>query len=160
MDVQLLPRVGQGVTTGGGSVQLERFVSAQSASYPAVVAELRSGLRESHWIWYFFPQAEGLGSCRNSQYYAVKSMGEARAYLAHPVLSARLTDCAALVLTHSERPIESILGFLDGAKSPDGCDFGGSQDALVLRYQSCAVLYGGGDDQAVGGVRMERFKHN
>ena len=76
---------------------LERFVSAQEHVYHAVLAELRAGRKTGHWMWFVFPQVAGLGraSCRG--FYAIASIGEAQAYLAHPVLGPRLRECAAIV---------------------------------------------------------------
>ncbi|HEX8343010.1 MAG TPA: DUF1810 family protein, partial [Tepidisphaeraceae bacterium] len=73
---------------------LARFISAQARDYDRAMAELSAGLKRSHWMWYIFPQYAGLGFSPTSQHYAVKSLAEARAYLAHPVLGPRLIACA------------------------------------------------------------------
>jgi len=78
--------------------QLERFVAAQEGVYQQVVNELSAGRKRSHWMWFIFPQLAGLGSSAMAQHYAISGLAEARAYLAHPVLGARLRECSALVL--------------------------------------------------------------
>ena len=75
---------------------LDRFVAAQEGVYPGVLDELRRGLKTGHWIWFVFPQIAGLGFSSTSQSYAIGSLEEARAYLAHPVLGSRLRECAGL----------------------------------------------------------------
>jgi uncharacterized protein (DUF1810 family) len=95
---------------------LERFVSAQRIGYDAVVAELRAGRKTGHWIWFIFPQVAGLGRSEMSRSYAIASLDEARAYLAHPVLGARLRECASLLLAISGRTAIDILGPVDAMK--------------------------------------------
>lgn len=77
---------------------LTRFTSAQHGVYDRALAELKKGQKRSHWMWYIFPQIEGLGHSTTTKHYAIKSMEEARQYLGHPVLGARLVECAAAVL--------------------------------------------------------------
>jgi uncharacterized protein (DUF1810 family) len=77
---------------------LERFVQAQAPVYGQVLAELRAGCKRSHWMWFVFPQLAGLGHSAMAQRYAIGSLREAQAYLAHPVLGARLRECSGLVL--------------------------------------------------------------
>ena len=74
---------------------LDRFVTAQAGSYQAALAEIRRGAKRSHWMWYIFPQIAGLGRSDMARRYAIRSLGEARAYLAHPILGARLRECVA-----------------------------------------------------------------
>lgn len=95
---------------------LQRFVDAQSLVYETVLRELRAGRKTTHWIWFIFPQAKGLGRSPMSERYAISSLDEARAYLAHPVLGPRLKECTALVLSHENVPLEDILGELDAKK--------------------------------------------
>ena len=95
---------------------LERFVAAQDPVWPRVVAELAAGKKRSHWMWFVFPQIEGLGSSAMSQRYALPSLDEARAYLAHPVLGARLRQVTDLMLGHAGPPAEAILGGIDAVK--------------------------------------------
>jgi uncharacterized protein (DUF1810 family) len=95
---------------------LQRFVEAQDRVYPRVVAELRAGRKTSHWMWFVFPQVAGLGSSPMAQQYAISSLDEARAYLAHAVLGARLRECTQLVLDVKDRDIHTILGYPDDLK--------------------------------------------
>ena len=98
------------------SFDLERFVSAQDGVYTGVLRELRAGRKDSHWIWFIFPQIAGLGRSWVSQRYSILSLDEARGYLAHPVLGARLRECAGIVLVSKARSADAILGSLDAMK--------------------------------------------
>jgi uncharacterized protein (DUF1810 family) len=98
------------------SPDLERFVQAQEHVYESVLAELRSGRKTGHWIWYIFPQIAGLGSSAMSQHYAITSLAEAIAYLAHPVLGPRLRECASRVLDIPGRTAVEIFGSIDAVK--------------------------------------------
>jgi uncharacterized protein (DUF1810 family) len=96
---------------------LSRFVEAQAPVYGRVVDELRRGRKESHWMWFVFPQAAGLGHSAMSVRYAIRSPEEARAYIAHPVLGARLRECTALVAAALKtRTLEEIFGAVDAMK--------------------------------------------
>lgn len=95
---------------------LERFVTAQASIYPQVVAELRSGRKQSHWMWFIFPQVAGLGFSAMAQKYAIRSGDEAAAYLAHPVLGPRLRECAGLVAAIHGTSAHTIFGSPDDRK--------------------------------------------
>jgi len=97
---------------------LQRFVAAQEAggTYDRAVAELRVGRKASHWMWFVFPQIAGLGFSPTSQKYAITSLAEARAYLKHPVLGLRLTECATILAGQQGRSAEQIFGNLDAQK--------------------------------------------
>jgi uncharacterized protein (DUF1810 family) len=97
---------------------LQRFVTAQDTggTYQRAVAELRAGRKSSHWMWFIFPQIAGLGYSPTSRRYAITSLAEARAYLAHPVLGPRLTECAAIVAGTRGRTAEQIFGGIDATK--------------------------------------------
>jgi uncharacterized protein (DUF1810 family) len=97
---------------------LQRFVAAQDAggTYEHATAELRAGRKTSHWMWFIFPQVAGLGYSTASRAYAITSLEEARAYLAHPVLGARLIECAAILTGLAGRTAEQIFGELDAMK--------------------------------------------
>jgi uncharacterized protein (DUF1810 family) len=103
---------------------LERFLLAQEADYMVALAELRSGRKRSHWMWYIFPQYRGLGSSSITRRYAMGSLDEARAFLQHPVLGPRLLECARVLLAHPDLSAKAILG------SPDD-----------LKLRSCATLF-------------------
>ncbi len=97
---------------------LQRFVAAQDAggTYQRAVGELRNGRKASHWMWFVFPQVAGLGYSPASQTYAISGLEEARAYLAHPVLGARLIECAAILAGLAGRTAEQVLGEVDALK--------------------------------------------
>ena len=100
------------------SYDLQRFVAAQDAggTYDRATAELRGGRKTGHWMWFIFPQIAGLGCSPASRTYAITSLAEARAYLAHPVLGARLVECARILTRVSGRTAEQILGEVDALK--------------------------------------------
>lgn len=95
---------------------LSRFTKAQEGIYDSVLAELKSGRKRTHWIWFIFPQFAGLGHSPTSQHYAIKSIEEARQYLKHPVLGARLPECAKAVLAVEGRSVSEIFGYPDDLK--------------------------------------------
>lgn len=98
--------------------RLQRFVEAQNAAgtYERALGELRAGRKTSHWMWFVFPQIEGLGRSEMSRRYAIASAEEARDYLDHPVLGPRLVACAEAMLEHENASAEEILGRIDAAK--------------------------------------------
>lgn len=95
---------------------LQRFVAAQADSYETALAELRAGRKRGHWIWYVFPQLKGLGVSSASEFYGLSGLDEARAYLDHPFLGARLRDCVEATLTNGESSAEAVLGATDAMK--------------------------------------------
>ena len=97
---------------------LERFVVAQDrgGTYEQALTELRAGRKTSHWIWFVFPQIAGLGSSPMAQRYAIASLDEARAYLGHPVLGARLREAAAALTGLGSRSAEEVMGGIDATK--------------------------------------------
>ena len=103
---------------------LRRFIEAQTRDYARALAEIKAGFKRSHWMWYVFPQFAGLGFSSTSQHYAIKSLDEARAYLAHPLLGPRLVECAEAALAVEGRSAHEIFG------SPDD-----------LKLRSCATLF-------------------
>jgi uncharacterized protein (DUF1810 family) len=103
---------------------LQRFVHAQSADYDRALSEIERGRKRSHWMWYIFPQIEGLGFSATSRRYSIKSTKEAEAYLAHPVLGPRLKACAEATLGVEGRSAHEIFG------SPDD-----------RKLRSCATLF-------------------
>ncbi len=94
----------------------ERFLSAQAPVYGQALAELRGGQKRSHWMWFIFPQIEGLGHSATSIHYAIKGLEEARAYLKHPVLGSRLRESAEAVYAVEGRTASEIFGFPDDLK--------------------------------------------
>jgi uncharacterized protein (DUF1810 family) len=103
---------------------LQRFVAAQDGVYETARDELRAGRKRSHWMWFVFPQIEGLGVTPIAQLYAIGSLDEARAYLAHPLLGPRLRECAHLVNLIENRSLLEIFG------DPDR-----------LKFRSCMTLF-------------------
>jgi len=97
---------------------LQRFVTAQEEGgcYARAVGELRRGHKQSHWMWFVFPQLIGLGESHTSRYFAIRSLDEARAYLRHPVLGPRLLECAEVVAACDAPAPEKILGAIDAMK--------------------------------------------
>ena len=95
---------------------LNRFISAQHEVYNRVLAELKSGAKRTHWMWFIFPQIEGLGHSTTAEYYAIKSIEEAREYLNHPLLGSRLMECAEAVLAVEGRSASQIFGYPDDLK--------------------------------------------
>ncbi|HLH65384.1 MAG TPA: DUF1810 domain-containing protein [Solirubrobacteraceae bacterium] len=123
---------------------LLRFVAAQDAAgaYEQALAQLRRGRKTGHWMWFVFPQLEGLGRSEMARRYAISGLDEARAYLRHPILGPRLRACArALVELDGERAAEEVLG---------------SVDALKLR--SCMTLFSRADpDEPLFRAVLERY---
>jgi uncharacterized protein (DUF1810 family) len=97
-------------------VSLERFVKAQEGVYPRALAELRAGKKQSHWMWFIFPQVAGLGHSAMAQMYAIGSLDEAKAYLAHPVWGQRLRACCEAVLAVEGKSAHAIFGSPDDLK--------------------------------------------
>lgn len=95
---------------------LERFIAAQEGVYAGALGELRQGRKTGHWIWFVFPQLVGLGRSDMSRRYGIVSLAEARAYLEHPVLGARLRECASAVLRTQGPTADQIFGPLDAMK--------------------------------------------
>jgi uncharacterized protein (DUF1810 family) len=98
------------------SLGLERFLSAQASIYDQALAELRGGRKRTHWMWFIFPQIEGLGHSATSIHYSIKSQEEARAYLEHPVLGSRLRECAEALCALEGSTASDIFGFPDDLK--------------------------------------------
>ncbi|MBR0780235.1 DUF1810 domain-containing protein [Bradyrhizobium iriomotense] len=119
---------------------LERFVQAQNPVFRDVQGELARGRKQSHWMWFVFPQVAGLGFSAMSQRYAISSRAEAVAYLAHPVLGPRLTACTRLVLAVEGRTINAILGAPDDTK-----------------FRSSMTLFGAVSDEPVFDQALARY---
>ena len=119
---------------------LNRFVQAQETAYSRVVSEVSRGRKQSHWMWYIFPQIAGLGFSAMSQRYAIASRAEAVAYLAHPILGSRLIECTGLVLAVQGRTIHDILG------SPDD-----------VKFRSSMTLFAATSDKAIFGEALEKY---
>lgn len=119
---------------------LKRFLKAQDPVFRDVLGELARGLKQSHWMWFVFPQLAGLGFSAMSQHYAIGSRAEAEAYLAHPVLGPRLIECTRLVLAVDGRTINAILGAPDDSK-----------------FRSSMTLFGAVSDEPVFAEALARY---
>jgi len=95
---------------------LARFIEAQERVYGDVLAELRNGRKRSHWMWFIFPQLDGLGFSPTAKFYAIENLEEARQYLQHPLLGARLRECSTLVLGIRDRTVSEIFSYPDDLK--------------------------------------------
>jgi uncharacterized protein (DUF1810 family) len=116
-----------GSSTSGGAddpYNLSRFLQAQEGGYVQALAEIRGGCKQSHWMWYIFPQIDGLGSSPTSRRYSIKGITEAKAYLNHPVLGPRLFECFEAALRVEGRTAVEIFG------TPD-----------EMKLRSCATLF-------------------
>ena len=103
--------------TASDPFDLQRFIDAQDGVYETALAELRAGSKQSHWMWFVFPQLAGLGRSPTALFYAIASIDEARAYLEHPLLGARLRECVDALLSWTDkRAPEQILGSIDAIK--------------------------------------------
>ena len=108
----------------GDPYDLKRFLQAQEGTYEQALAEIRNGGKRSHWMWFIFPQLDGLAFSPTSQYFAIKGVEEARDYLDHSVLGRRLLECAEAMMSVENRSVSEILG------SPDD-----------MKLKSCATLF-------------------
>ena len=103
---------------------LDRFIEAQKHDYARALAEIKNGRKRSHWMWYIFPQIDGLGVSSTARFYAIKDIAEAKAYLAHPILGPRLIEITKTALAVEGKTAEEIFGYPD-----------------VLKFRSCATLF-------------------
>jgi uncharacterized protein (DUF1810 family) len=107
------------------SADLDRFIKAQEDSYATALTEMEQGSKQTHWMWFIFPQLKGLGRSSTAQFYALNDKAEARAYLEHPILGERLRTCTRAILRHSKaKSAHDILS------SPDD-----------LKFRSCMTLF-------------------
>ena len=116
------------------SYDLSRFHKAQAGSYETALAEIRAGRKRSHWIWYIFPQIRGLGYSSMAQYYAIQDLGEARAYLADPVLRERLLEISGALLELEDSDPSRVMGY------PDDLKLRSSMTLFALAEPGCSVF--------------------
>jgi len=140
---------------------LSRFLQAQEDNYEQALSEIKSGHKHTHWMWYIFPQIDGLSFSETSKHYAIKSIEEAQAYLHHPILGSRLLECAEAVAALEGQTATAIFGSPDDMKlrscatlfacvSPPGSvferlltkDFGGGRDDKTLRLLNILTQVG------------------
>ena len=115
--------------SAGRTYDLSRFVTAQMGVFDTVMAELRAGRKESHWMWFIFPQLRELGRSSTARFYGISSLLEARAYLAHGVLGPRLLLCTEVVLACGAGSLHAVFG------SPDDVKFRSSMTLFVVAAQ-------------------------
>ena len=128
---------------------MDRFVAAQGAIYAEALAELRRGRKRSHWMWFVFPQLAGLGRSEMASRYAISSLGEAQAYLAHPLLGARLRECTEAALAHRGRSAEAIFGPVDALKFRSSMTlFEAAAEDPAPFAEALQAFYGGQRDSA------------
>lgn len=122
---------------------LDRFVAAQddAGTYAAAVAELRAGRKRSHWMWFVFPQIAGLGRSPVSVRYAIASLAEAKAYLAHPVLGPRLTECARILTQLQGRSAQDIFGGIDAIKLRSSMTLFSHADPATPEFRRVLEIY-------------------
>jgi len=139
----------RGKMTSDDPFHLQRFVDAQDPVYGRAVAELRAGLKQTHWMWFIFPQIAGLGRSAMAEKFAIRSLDEAKAYLARPLLGGRLRECTRLVLRADANSANAIFG------SPDDLKFRSSMTLFAhaapgepLFREALEKYFGGKDDAA------------
>lgn len=126
---------------------LARFVEAQRDSYERALSELRAGAKRSHWMWFVFPQVAGLGLSPMARRYAIASLDEARAYLAHPILGERLRACTDAVNGVSGRTANEVFGAPDDTKFRSSMTLFAHADPADARFRAALDrYYGGGED--------------
>ncbi len=119
---------------------LERFLVAQEHSYDTALREIRAGHKRSHWMWYIFPQITGLGMSYTAQLYAIADIDEARRYIAHPLLGARLTEISRALLTLESSDATAVMGYPDD-----------------LKLRSCMTLFAQVSDDPVFTAVLDKF---
>ena len=127
---------------------LQRFIDAQQGVFETAIAELRAGSKQSHWIWFVFPQHAGLGRSPNAQFYGIASRAEARAYLQHPILGPRLREATDAILPWAgRRTPEQILGSIDALKLRSSLTLFERIERDSLFAQALTGFYGGARDE-------------
>jgi uncharacterized protein (DUF1810 family) len=130
------------------SAGLERFVTAQARVWDHVETELAEGAKRTHWMWFIFPQIAGLGRSETARHFALAGRAEARDYLAHPLLGARLRRATALMLRHADEPPERILGGIDAVKFRSSMTlFAAVDPSEPLFAEALTVFYAGDPDR-------------
>jgi uncharacterized protein (DUF1810 family) len=140
------------------SFDLRRFVDAQGAVYPQIVAELSHGRKQTHWMWFIFPQIAGLGFSAMAQRFAIGSRAEAVAYLEHHLLGPRLVECTRLVMAASEKPITDILGSPDDIKFRSCMTLFDAVSKQEIFAEAIAAFYPDGKDRATLAI-LETNQH-
>ena len=125
---------------------LNRFVEAQASAYSAALAEVKRGRKQSHWMWYVFPQVQGLGFSSTSQHYAIQDLAEATAYLQHPVLGARLREISAALLQLETSDASRVFGSPDDLKLKSSMTLFAAVQADTVFQAVLDKFFGGAPD--------------
>lgn len=143
-----------------GNNDLTRFLDAQNKLYLTAYSELKKGKKETHWMWFIFPQIQGLGKSDIAKYYAIADLDEAQAYLNHPILSKHLVEIAQLLLNFKKKKsIEDILGELDARKLRSSLSlFSQVENANPIFQELLDTFYSGDLDQATLTIAQELMK--
>lgn len=132
-------------------MELERFTEAQAETFETAIQELERGRKQSHWMWFIFPQLAALGRSQTAKFYGIRDLAEAEAYLAHPVLSRRLEAAARAVLGHRDVPVAAIMGAVDAMKL--------RSSATLFRAAGDSGVFQDILDTFYGGVACEATQH-
>ena len=138
--------------------KLARFIEAQEQVMPTVLAELRQGRKDTHWMWFVFPQLFGLGASPRASFYGIRNLDEARAYLAHPDLGCRLKECVALVLGHQCVPADEIFGTLDALKFRSSMTLFAKASNHEPIFQSALDAFFGGEGDSATLSRLKKSR--
>ncbi len=122
---------------------LDRFVAAQGRAYTVALSELERGRKESHWMWFIFPQLRGLGHSAMSHLYGIEDLDEARRYLEHPVLGPRLVACTHAVLLNGNQSAAAIFGAIDASKLRSSATLFAASDGSAAFTQVLDTFFGG-----------------
>jgi uncharacterized protein (DUF1810 family) len=139
--------------TGGDPYDLERFLRAQGSVYQTALSELKGGRKRTHWMWFIFPQIDGLGYSATARRYAIKAEEEARQYLAHPVLGPRLRECAQAVVEIEGRSASEVFGY------PDELKLKSSMTLFAAASQEQASVFRRVLDKYFGGEQDHKTLH-
>jgi len=141
---------------------LERFLKAQEKSYTRALQEIKEGRKVSHWMWYIFPQVQGLGYSPTAQYYAISSLDEARAYVSHPVLGARLREISEALLDVESSDAEEVMGWPDDLKLRSSMTLFSIADPECSVYQKVLDKFFGGekDEKTVAILKWQEPAEN
>lgn len=138
---------------------LTRFLDAQNKLYLTAYSELKKGKKETHWMWFIFPQIKGLGKSDIAKYYAIADLEEAQAYLNHPILAKHLVEIAQLLLNFKKKSIESILGDLDARKLRSSLSlFSQVENANPIFQELLDTFYSGHLDPVTLTIAQELMK--
>jgi len=120
---------------------LDRFIAAQADSYDRALTELTAGRKQSHWMWFIFPQIAGLGRSSTAIFYAIHDLSEAQAYLVHPLLGARYLACCAALLQHGGCDARDIMGEIDAVKLRSSLTLFDAAGAAPIVAQTLAAFF-------------------